>query len=93
MRKQVVGGIEFYGEQHYRPAMMRHWTQQEAEQRFLVTQQHDLIKTQYLHGHGIPQLIIRYDQCKQLPEMVKQFCRKLGLITQSHTEVNTHENI
>ena len=60
--------IEFDGEQHFRPV-----EKFEGEQGFKDRRQADREKNKYVRKNRIPLLRIRYDQKKDIPELIDTF--------------------
>lgn len=69
----VVGTIEFHGQQHYKPVDFAGEGKKLAVKKFNETQKRDAIKTKYLQEHNIPQLIIPYTHFNMIDVLVKEF--------------------
>lgn len=65
---QLIGLIEYQGEQHYHP--VKYFG---GEKKFKETQRRDLIKKNYCTDNNIPLLIIPYWDYDKINELVKQF--------------------
>ena len=74
---KVVGAIEFNGIQHYEPVDFAGRGKEWAIERLEYMKKHDAIKSQYLHAHNIPQLIIKYDEIDKVESLVVEFLDKL----------------
>ena len=76
----LVGTIEYNGEQHYQPVDFAGKGEKWAKNALMKTQKRDSEKTKWLFHHGIEQLIIPYWEYDNIPTLVKAFCKKLKLI-------------
>jgi hypothetical protein len=69
--------IEYDGEGHYYPIPRGDMSKEEAEERLLIVQKHDSIKTQYCKENNIPLIRIPYWENKNLYdfliEQIKQY--------------------
>lgn len=76
----VVGAIEYHGEQHYYPVDFAGKGEAWAKEQLRITKERDKAKTQYLQEHGIPQLIISYKDFDKINVLIENFLQKLNLI-------------
>lgn len=74
----VVGTIEYHGEQHYFPVDFSGRGAQWAKDEFEKNQLRDSLKTKYLQDHGIHQLIIPYWEFDNVPTIVTDYIQKLS---------------
>lgn len=79
INQNVVGAIEFNGIQHYEPVDFAGKGEVWARERYEWMRNHDMIKTQYLRAHNIPQLIIKYDEFDNIEHLVLDFLNKLNI--------------
>lgn len=78
---QVVGTIEYHGEQHYFPVDFAGNGMIWAEEQFKLTQERDAVKTKYLQEHNIPQLIIPYWDFNNIESILRDYIGKLFLLS------------
>ncbi len=76
----VIGTIEYNGEQHYFPIDFAGLGDEHAEDEFRTLQLRDKIKSDYLKAHGIPQLIIPYTEFDDIEKLTVDFLRSIGAI-------------
>ena len=75
----VVGTIEYHGEQHYMPIDFAGKGKDWAEKQFKQIQDRDKIKSDFLKDHNIPQLIIPYWDFHKIGDLVPQFIQTLQI--------------
>ena len=76
---QVIGTIEYNGEQHYRPLDFSGHNPERAKAEFKKIQDRDETKTKYLQDHNIPHLIIPYFEYNNIEKIVTDFLKSLSL--------------
>ncbi len=69
----IIGTIEYNGEQHYSP--IKHFG---GQKRYIESIRKDRIKSDYLKAHGIPQLIIPFYNSDKIEELIDDFLRNIG---------------
>ena len=77
----VVGTIEYNGQQHYFPVDFAGKGKKHAAEVLEITKRRDREKSEWLKAHGIPQLIIKYDQYDHITELVTDFLYEIGAIS------------
>lgn len=74
---QVVGTIEYHGEQHYMAVDFAGKGSEWAEEQLKLIQARDAAKTKYLQEHNIPQLIIPYWDFSNIESIVRYYIKKI----------------
>ena len=72
--------IEYDGEQHYHPVNFGGISDAEANENFMITQRHDLIKTQYCDKNNIPLIRIPYWEKNNLENVLICSLKKYAII-------------
>ena len=72
--------IEFDGEQHYYPVRFQHMTQEDAENKFIITQKHDQIKNNYCINNNIILIRIPYTKRGSINEYLKYELNLLNIL-------------
>lgn len=74
----VVGTIEYNGEQHYFPVDFAGKGKENAKEQLEKNKERDKVKSDYLKAHNIPQLIIPYTEFDDVESIVKNFIHELS---------------
>lgn len=80
----VIGTIEYHGQQHYEPVDFAGKGLEFAQKEFKKTQKRDVAKTKYLQEHGIPQLIIPYWEFDNIEYHVTELIKDLSVKHELH---------
>jgi very-short-patch-repair endonuclease len=69
--------IEFDGRQHYKKVKWQNnWTEEQITEKFKQTKRHDRIKNKFANLHNYPLLRIKYDQVKDVKQLVTEFIKE-----------------
>lgn len=71
----IIGTIEYHGEQHYHPVDFTGSGEKWAKKEFEKNQKRDKLKSDYLAVHNIPQLIIPYWDFNNVETLITNFIK------------------